>query len=348
MDKYYRLLNIAADELTILKGNTEDEINYKARIVYSIICRMAHAALWDELEDWSLREEGEQISIIHFKNRIEKTLKGYLEMYSELRTIFSMTTSDLSQYIYNLFGATGQFYHNPYRISPPKHSNALVLKVCFERGVSPLNRVCMSGAGMYSKSAKTDNTINIESMFDLHKASIDKILDPYVENIIWSDIDINGDIEYLNENPQFNRGYWINRPSKEREISIARIKNSGVYNYYFYKNKNRLEYCLIPEYLYHFKPAASYHTSFMIGGLANSVLKRLEKLPPIRYHIDGAVVYVNINYLLPPNEMNLLCLYSWPGDMQNFDSRFKRILSVDVFLAIKSIFELEGFIFLEE
>ena len=109
-----------------------------------------------------------------------------------------------------------------------------------------------------------------------------------------------------------------------------------------------MEYSLIPECLYRIEPATNHHTPFIIGGLANAVLKKYDRLPSIKYRADGTIVNVEIRYLLPPNEMNLFCLYSWPETMQKYDSRFNRVLSIDVFYAIKKAFEQVGFSFIEE
>ena len=347
MNKYDRLLIDAADELSIQKGKIENEISYKSRIIYSIVCRMAHAALWDELEDWTLEENGEPISIVHFKRRIEKTLNGYKKMYPEIISSFSEDDSELSQYIYNLFGATGQFYHTPYRIKPPIQSSASLVNVSFERGISPLDKVNMSGAGMYKKAKQQDPVINVQTMYGLCKTQIDKALDIYSDGIIWEQIE-DDSFEYLNEEQSFRNVYWVKHPVKNRELSIARTKDMDIYKYYFYRNADRLEYSFIPEYVYRLEPAIDYHTPFLIGSLANAVLKKYNRLPSIIYRVDGTIVYVELNYLLPPNEMNLLCLYSWPETMQKYDNRFNRVLSTDVFYAIKKAYEQVGFSFLEE
>ena len=45
--------------------------------------------------------------------------------------------------------------------------------------------------------------------------------------------------------------------------------------------------------------------------LSNACLASRGTLPPTRFKTDGAIVRVNIGYLLPPPELNLLKLYSW-------------------------------------
>ena len=73
MKKYNNLLINASNEYSISKGKHEGEVNYKTRLIYSIIGRMAIASLWD------MPESGD-VSIVHVKNRIKELLKCYRHM----------------------------------------------------------------------------------------------------------------------------------------------------------------------------------------------------------------------------------------------------------------------------
>ena len=65
MKKYNHLLEKVAEKLNIYCGNTETESNYKTRLIYSMLGRMAYASLWDTEEEYDF------ISLIHFTKRIE-------------------------------------------------------------------------------------------------------------------------------------------------------------------------------------------------------------------------------------------------------------------------------------
>ena len=52
-----------------------------------------------------------------------------------------------------------------------------------------------------------------------------------------------------------------------------------------------------------------------------------------------------MNYLLPPRELNLLKLYSWPETCTSLPCDFRRKLSTEVFTAIKNILSDEGYEF---
>ena len=66
MNEYSGLIEKIGSELNIYRELNEDENLWKARVVYSVMGRMALASLHDVLED------GETISVIHFKRRIIK------------------------------------------------------------------------------------------------------------------------------------------------------------------------------------------------------------------------------------------------------------------------------------
>ena len=101
MYRYNRLLKTIADEFNINQGNTETAENFKARIIYSALCRLSYASLWDD----------STVSIQHFKNKIDELLKIYLELYNEVKI-----SENLSEEIYDLYLKTGNFYHTAYNI----------------------------------------------------------------------------------------------------------------------------------------------------------------------------------------------------------------------------------------
>lgn len=47
MDKYNRLLIRIADEYFVWKGKTENITQWKVRLIYCVLGRMALASLWD-------------------------------------------------------------------------------------------------------------------------------------------------------------------------------------------------------------------------------------------------------------------------------------------------------------
>ena len=109
MLQYGGLLSRIATELSISKGKTEGELQWKSRIIYSVAGRMAIASLYDA-------PEFEQVSIVHFKNRIIDIIQSYEAMYPEIQTSFSSDLSEIADELYTVCTDAGLIYHSPNRI----------------------------------------------------------------------------------------------------------------------------------------------------------------------------------------------------------------------------------------
>ena len=66
------------------------------------------------------------------------------------------------------------------------------------------------------------------------------------------------------------------------------------------------------------------------------------------YHIDGELVTLRIGYLFPPDELNLIKLYSWPLSYIAFPHDFSRMMVREVFEELRVFFEFRGYCFKEE
>ena len=81
--------------------------------------------------------------------------------------------------------------------------------------------------------------------------------------------------------------------------------------------------------------------------LARALLKKHGTLPPISYEFDGDVVKVEIGYMLPNTEANMLMLYSWPSVPNRINNQFLRIMNKDIFLIFKELLSSQGYTFQE-
>ena len=81
--------------------------------------------------------------------------------------------------------------------------------------------------------------------------------------------------------------------------------------------------------------------------LSNGLLASKKELPDIKYQIDGAISYLQMGYLLPPAEQNMIMLYSWPKTFLNVKSNFSRVIDTDVLQAIIGLLNQTGFSFKE-
>jgi hypothetical protein len=65
----------------------------------------------------------------------------------------------------------------------------------------------------------------------------------------------------------------------------------------------------------------------------------------IKYKEKGSIVTIRLDYLLPPNEMSFLELYSWPSRYADLPAPFNRIMQLNVFKAFMSVFQQIGYVF---
>lgn len=334
MNQYNRLLGRIADEFHICQGKKEADECWKARVVYSLLGRMGYASLWD------IREDFEPISVVHFKNRIESVLESYLEMYPELCLFFPQSVSELSTEIYNIFLDTGQMYHSSYRLAPAAKSVSEKNGIYFMRGM-PLNRKqYISGIGSYSFLEDEPDVIKSEDMFQLQKNTLVEQWEYSVSHAKWYPLDAKSGIEYLCIKPPSTYNYWIEKPNILGTVSLARIGLPGNKIYYLYKvESGKLLGSQLPRWM-------GIDNHYRV--LSNACLASVGNLPASTYHVDGNVVQLRIHYLLPPKELNLIKLYSWPESFVDLPDDFFRIFDIQVFFAVKSILEPIGYTFIEE
>lgn len=334
MKKYCGLIGTIADEFHISKGAAERDESWKARVVYSLLGKMGYASLWD------IQEDLQPASIIHFKKRIAKLTKSYLEMYPEIHQFYSDDTEGLCNEIYHIFLSTGNVYHSPDRIVPAAECISEAGGVYFMRGV-PLDREqYLSGIGSYFFDVGDTSSLQVKEMYQLQERTLIEQWEYLISHAKWRPIVVETKVEYHRTKPPFNYGYWVDIPDKTGEISLARTGSFGNWTYYLYKIENeRLMGSQLPEWMV---TEGNYRT------VSNGYLSAKNVLPATIYHIDGKIAQVHINYLFPPAELNLVKLYSWPKSYAGLPHDFNRIFELPVFYAIKNVLESIGYQFKEE
>lgn len=333
MKKYNNLLQDVASEWTILKGQFEDELSFKSRIIYSVLGRMACASVYDVTDDL------QPASIIHVKRRIDSVLAGYLAMYPELAPILT-DAENLHDEIYTILLCSGQIYHTPNRVSPAVMMSASEAGIVFTRGVSPSQETCISGVGTYNFTQGNDNIEQSPaSMFQLQQGSLLDYWSTLTHELKWMPYQSESATEYLQMEPPFNRGYWVDKPDRSGNVSLCRSGMMGNYLYYLYRwNDGAVEVCQL---------AAWMTDNYWYRNISNSCLAYYGKIPPSTFHVDGGLVNLNISYLYPPAELNFVKLYSWPRVYSGLPSDFNRTMSLRVFNSVKSILERIGYRFSE-
>lgn len=343
MNKYARLLTAIAEEFRIRRGKDESEVEFKGRIIYSTLSRLAYSSLWDK------KEQNKSVtSIVNFKNRISDLLEIYLELYPELKI-----SVNLPDEIYDLYLKTGGFYHRVGNISAAKLSIAERDGILFLRGVVPSHKVYLSGAGFYLPADETENFRNVVDVFALSNKTLNTLWAEFIYFANWQIAEPMPDMEFLKISPPFNRGYWKGEPERDGKISLARGRVEPRI-YYLYKfDGAKFLFSQIPNYLIYdefFAEVSDYKSCR--GGIYRKIscacLAAYGTLPPIKFKVDGAIVRLKFEYLPPPPELYLMCLYSWAQQSVNLPSNFARIFDAEVFFALKKCFEEIGYTFLEE
>lgn len=334
MNQYNRLLGRIAEEFHVFRGKTETEAVWKSRIIYSLLGRMGYASLWD------IREDLQPVSVVHLKNRIESILESYLEMYPELRLFYPDDISELSNEVYNIFLCTGQVYHTSYRITPAIKAVSEKAGIYFWRGMPLDHKLYISGIGNYSFSEDEPAVIQPADMFQLPQNTLAEQWEYWVYHAKWYPLEVGNEIEFLRTKPPFTYNYWIEKPDISGMVSLARIGLHGNKSYFLYMAEaGRILGSQLPQWIV----SDNYYRT-----LSNGCLASIGRLPVSTYHVDGKIVQLRIHYLLPPAELNLIKLYSWPESCVDIPDDFNRIFDYQVFLAIKSILEPIGYTFIEE
>ena len=330
MDKYNGLFSKVSRQYHILKGNKETANEWKTRLVYSICGMMAYASLWDDTE--------ESISIVHLKKRIRSILDSYKSLYPELSGTLPYNFEELEDEITDQFLSAGVVYHRPNRIVASKKHEEHFGGILFQRGIALDNISCVSGIGFYSKQDGETNFNNIKTMFGLEQDNLQTLWQTTLSTASWeSKSSFEFGVEYLRLKPPFSRGYWVNEPDKTDTISILRTGMKGSQLYYLYR---------YVDAALEVSPLSQWQVeNYNYRTLACACLSECGTLPPIEYFVDGALVHIRMNYLLPPRELEFLKYYSWPEICTSLPCDFRRKLSVEVFAAIKNILSDEGYKF---
>ena len=337
MNKYKNFLNHIAEDFHIIQGRTENAENFKARIIYSAICRLSYASLWDNSTEST-------ISVRHFKDKIDELLKIYLELYPEVKI-----SENLSAEIYDLYLKTGNFYHKAHRISAPIFSVSEQKNILFMRGITPKQQIFMSGAGFYLPEAYWSPSDklkfkNLAEMFALHNKTLLDFWREIIYSQNWKESNLPNESEFLRMSPPFNKGYWQKNPIYDGRISLARNGQFEPQNYYLYRFENNKFFCSqLPEWRVYEDFYGKVYRQ-----IACACLSTYKILPSIKFQIDGAVVQAKFEYLPPPAELYLLLLYSWAQNPEILPNNFNRNFDVEVFFAIKEVLEKMGYEFVEE
>lgn len=351
MNKYHGLMRTIAKEYHIERGNQESDERWKARVVYSLLGRMACASLSDSLEEDEMTSEGgESISITHFNRRMESTLEHYLTLYPEISTLFpgnSFEKKRMYTDIYDTFTKSGCIYHKNREILSAAPCAAVQSSIRFERGMPLDKHPYISGLGTYFPIEYSPGEgkvySSVQEMFCLQDSTLSEFWADLVSTADWHPLHTGTDMEYLPHQSPFYS--WRKMPRKESFISVSRVGQPDGYLYYLYQIRDDgMLGSQLPQWLVNdpFYGSGSHRT------VTNACLAANSHLPIIQYKIDGPIVQVTFQYLPSPAELFWIKQYSWPMSFSHFPNDFRRIFSLEVFNATKTVLEQIGYPFTEE
>lgn len=336
MTDYFSLLDSISKEFCIKRGIQESESSWMSRVIYSFLGQTGYSSLWD------IQEDLQPASITHFKRRIESTLESLLDIYPEMISAFSLEYEQQSNEIFRVFKESGTVYHQPNRLVAPQRKVGVGINNIYLRGNTISEKRYVSGLGCYYpvQQEAEDKRVSLSEMFLLQKQPLFDTWKGIVSQALWSEYSGVTAFQYLRLKPPFGYGYWKDTPDLDDTVSLARRVIPGATTYYLYRAvKERMLVSQLPAWM-----TAEYDYRH----LSNACLYTQKTLPPSTYSIDGDVVYLHIAYLYPPEELNLIRLYSWPNAYIDYPNDFRRIMSTSVFEDIKSTFETTGYQFVEE
>ena len=343
--KYDGILDEIRNELDIKRAVTEKDAVYVMRIIYSAIGHVALASLFD------LNDDNEPISVTHFKRRVQTLFSCYKEMFSNLNWVIGIdeeiTLDEFSCEIYDLFMNTGHAYHYDYHLLPARRCQSHLQGITFLRGQAPGEHVYRSGLGAYKayqNGSNDSNDVTISEMFHLPTETLNDFWNRIVSEADFT-VQSLDNLEYLSMH-LFKHNYWNGRPDMNIP-SIARTSDQGAHIYYIYQIVDgQAMYWQIPDWSCNEKAYLRF---------CNACLKVNHSLPTVKYKSLGNLVHIEIDCRMPPEELNLLLLYSWPCDFDKFRfwkkenktifDRFKRCMVLDVFDALKPVYEELGYNF---
>lgn len=309
------------------------------QIIYSVAGKMALASLWDHSEG------DNDVSIQHFKRRIQKVLDAYSAVYPAARFLLPEDKNGLIDDIYDIYLRTGYFYHSSHRISPAAPAKAGYQNCILLRGAVPDAPLCMSGLGYYAvRKEQTECPVSV--MFDLQKQSFEDYLSELLGNSDWESASFPEDTEYLRLDPPFQRGYWQQRPVRDGRITLVRYGSPNkLYAFGRYDN-GVVQQKAIPYWRLRNDHAQDPDNYEEYRRISTALLMRYGTLPAVTAKRKADLVEVSVGYRLPPTEEAFFRLYSWPSSYDispQSQKLFTRKMSKEVFPVFKNHLESLGY-----
>ena len=324
------LINEMANDLRILRENHEDENSWQYRVKYSVLGLQMLASLYGKNDDLIIEDEALEntVSHQHITNRSSK-----------LAQIYGLAESDAER-ILELYKKTGFILNKRNRLAYSKATVGQIEGAHIIRGTHPSKADGVSGICMMVKNY-TGDAVNIDEMFGLPQLDILKWFAKLQKTFNnWRQFVDSGDVEYLNINAPAQKGYWNGKHPAHGEQTLCRSNDK--LNYWILKNvSGNIKCATLPNWRTH--DGEYYRIAIALriatGNSPKVLIKKHRNTASIRY-----------NYLLPPAEQNFIELCSWRESEADNDylQRLHRIISIELYQSIFSLFAKMGYVIEEE
>lgn len=321
------IINNIACDLSIARGDSEHEVSWKNRVVYSCIgLNMLAAACDYDDERYESIDESASVSMQHVLHRGK-------ELYDILGIMDDQNKADdiRAQYV-----KTGYLLHKANRLTLASKSYGRCDDLYLTRGQAAWNVTNMSGLGTFQTDFISEPTMLWDKLFCIERNSILSRLKLVEKEIKWKTQNILPEnVEYANILDTPLAGYWTKKPP-QKDITICRDIIKGERKYSFIRVSDKYEICPIADW-------QTQNEEYYRITLALRIKAGYEH--QLRILHDGQMAWINSDYLLPPFEQNLFELFSWPNSA---NSRFNRMASVQILPLLKELFHRMNFHVIEE
>jgi hypothetical protein len=334
MSDYDSLFDEITKKHLINKGDREEDAAWKTRIIYSVSGLMAYTSLWE------VEEGRDNISIHHFRKKTRDIFSSYMTIAPNnywQNTVSNIVIEDEIESIYKRAGA---IYSSSKVIAPAMKCERAFNGVLFQRGIAIDEITCVSGLGFYKKANGALSSNKFKEMFGLAQDNLETLWLSTLQRARWkinaSLIDNSECLDLYTYSANLGK-YWNHQYETSGSVSLLRTTTSNQKSYYLYRFINgQFEVSRLPQW-------QTEDDDYLL--LACACLNDYGTLPAIDYFQDGSIVYLHLNYLLPPPELAFLHLYSWPDLRKQEDYKLNRVLSTNVFSAVKRVLSSQGYMF---
>lgn len=335
-----------AGDLDIERGQGEEDLFWRCRVVYSAAVKRGLDSLWDN-EDTLAQDKPNivTVSIEHVTRTIGKTLEAFYTFCPDLcpamcppNFLPNAKLLNAESALCELLQECGCFYHRNFQASPAVQTQAQLSGVKFLRGLPPGSSRMMSGAGMYTPCCNAiGSNAEVIRMFDLQKILSGTDLEHIEASSSEQVMVLDGGYEFLQLRPKFCSKYWKDKPDRGILSLMRRRQLPHVYFFYRYDGKH-LHMRSLPQWRCEKRAYLS---------LSAALLAKDGALPPFHTRAEGEIVRIRVGYKLSPREECFFRLYSWPDFSTRGNAYFSRIMNKSVYDAFKMVMINLGYPFME-